>query len=93
MLEGLPRQHHYAGRIDPADDGELVFYADVANAWTAKLAAIREALEAERAAADTERSEYGADRAADVPWSRSMQDASDIYDQARAALDALLVAP
>ena len=93
MLDGIQRWTDWAEGIGKDRDGDWVRYDDMADAWAAKMAAIREALEAERAAADTERSEYGADRAADVPWSRSMQDASDIYDQARAALDALLVAP
>jgi hypothetical protein len=82
----IQRWHVARGGLDVGDcldeKGDWVRYADVADAWAAKVAEIRAAVEAER-----EASEAAADTGASSADARYL-------DQARAALDALLaVAP
>lgn len=44
-------EYTFLGQLLPDDTGDWVRHADVADAWSAKLASIRAAVEAERSAA------------------------------------------
>lgn len=94
MLEGIQRWHVVSGWLCPDDapdeQGRYVTYADVADAWAAKLASIRAAVEVERAGWQAWGQEWGR-----CPTGGpGIVKATVFVNNARASLDALMaVAP